>query len=113
MTGVTGIANVIARAEFIGRDANGEEFPIVIEIGQPFSPDDFSTTTGACEIAVLPFLKRFTIYGEGSFQALCLALRHVQRELIHFQEGGGILRYEGGGDGDQIDLADFWLMKRD
>jgi hypothetical protein len=73
---MTDIADVIAREAFVGRDADGEEFPVTIEVGKPF-PSGLSPTEGACEIAVLPFLKKSTIYGEGNFQALCLALRHV------------------------------------
>jgi hypothetical protein len=59
----------------------------------------------SCDVTVEPiWSKSFEIYGEGSFQALCLGLKHAVRMLAAFADHGGLLQYA---DGEQVDLAVF------
>jgi hypothetical protein len=88
--------NIIAKQKLFGQKAGDERFPITIEVGRPFQSEGFSATEWACPVRIKPFLAEATIHGEGSLQALCLALTHVKSYLIDFLEKGGKLSWESG-----------------
>jgi len=90
--------SVIATEMIVGQRAGGERFAITIEIGRPFKWGGISPTEWACQIKVAPFRAKAVIHGEGSLQALCLALRYVHSELAAFIEEGGKIIHEDGND---------------
>ena len=87
---------VIASETIFGQRADGERFGITIEIGRPFKWGGISQTEWACQIKVEPLRAKAVIHGEGSLQALCLALRYVHSELAAFIEKGGKIMHEDG-----------------
>jgi len=86
----------IATETIFGQRSSGERFVINIEIGIPFKWGGTSPTEWACQIKVAPFRSKAVIHGEGSLQALCLALRSVHTELAGFIEDGGKIMHENG-----------------
>ncbi len=89
---------VIATETLFGQRADGERFAIMIEIGLPFKWGGTSPTEWACQIKVAPLRAKAVIHGEGSLQALCLALRSVHSELAAFAKDGGKIMHEDGND---------------
>ena len=85
----------IAREAIFGLRKDGERFIVSIEIGKPFKWGGTCATEWACAVKVEPFHSH-TVHGEGSFQALCLALWWVRAELDRFKEEGGVLLWESG-----------------
>lgn len=89
----------IATETIFGQPADGEPFTITIHIGRPFKwGDDSTSSEWACHVEVMPLRHKRAIHGEGSLQALCLALRMVHTELTIFIENGGRLINEDGGE---------------
>ncbi len=83
---------IIASESLLGQRPGEDRFVIKIEIGQPYKWEGTSQTEWAADITVLPLFSRpRAIHGEGSLQALCLALRMVHAELSNFQESVGKL----------------------
>ena len=83
---------------------DGERFIVSIEIGKPFKWGGTSPTEWACAVKVEPFHST-TTHGEGSFQALCLALQWVRSQLNYFKEEGGLLMWE---NGEEWDIEVYW-----
>lgn len=97
---------VIASETLFGQKADGEKFPITIEIGEPFKWDDAPSTEWACWLKVEPFLdKPQDIHGRGSLQAVCLALQTARSYLNQINEDGGRLTDE---DGAEFPLNSYW-----
>jgi hypothetical protein len=103
---VSELSDIIASEKLFGQRTGEERFSITIEIGRPYKWGGDSSTEWACPVSVAPF---DTIvkgsHGEGSFQALCLALRTVQLQLVHFREQGGKITLESG---DEFPLDAYW-----
>ena len=87
---------VIAAETVFGQRAGGERFVITIEIGQPFKWGGSSPTEWGCQINMPPLRSKSVTHGEGSLQALCLALRRAHSELSAFMQDGGRLTLENG-----------------
>lgn|GEM_PF-5689375 len=48
-------------------------------------------------MSIAPFIsKRHDVHGDGSLQALCLAISAIYQQLKYFIEDGGELLYEAG-----------------
>ena len=100
------VGEIIANQKLFGQRAGEEPFAITIEIGRPYKWGGTSPTEWACPLKVDPFDNLSNdAHGEGSFQALCLALYLVQLQLVHFKEAGGILLHE---DGQEFALDIYW-----
>jgi hypothetical protein len=100
------LSDIIASEKLFGQHPGEERFPITIEIGRPYKWGGTSPTEWACPVKIRPFDNlSIDSHGEGSFQALCLALYRVQLQLVHFKEEGGILLYE---DGQEFSLNVYW-----
>jgi hypothetical protein len=87
--------SVIARESLFGQRPGEERFAISVEIGRPYKYGAESPTAWVCPVTVEPFFSH-ALYGEGSLQALCLAVGSVIRELEEFVANGGKLTYEDG-----------------
>jgi hypothetical protein len=98
---------VVARETLFGKRVGEDRFPITIEIGRPFKWGGTSPTEWACALKVEPFHSHAT-HGEGSLQALCLALQLVRSELNNFTEQGGSLVWE---DGQKWELESYWPLE--
>lgn len=71
-------------------------FPVRISICQPI-PSKRMAPAWSCSVTVDPlWAKPFEIYGEGSFQALCLGMKHAVQMLATFIEQGGTLEFKEG-----------------
>lgn len=89
----------IATLELLGQLGTAPAFPVRVAVGAPIL--DELPSTFACNVEVQPLhTKPFTIYGEGSLQALSLASKHAIQMLATFIEQGGSLTYP---DGDAFD----------
>ena len=104
---VRGLGDIIAREIIFGKKPDGSPVTIAVEIGRPFPWGDVSPTEWACAVRVGPHYTS-DIHGEGSLQALCLALQMVRSELNHFEEEGGILTYESG---ERFSLTTHWPVQ--
>lgn len=84
----------------LGTRPGEQPFRITVQIGMPYrwgtDPEEW-----ACPVAVSPLFRNLQdAHGNDSFQALCLAVALAQDLLNGFREQGGILSYEGDGEGD-------------
>jgi hypothetical protein len=96
----------IASEKLFGQRAGEDRIAITIEIGRPYKWGGTSPTEWACAVKIDPFFsKRHGVHGEGSLQALCLALHLVHMELENFQEQGGIISFDGG---SEFSLDSYW-----
>jgi hypothetical protein len=103
---------VIAEYELVGRHSGGEAFPVSVRLCKPVPSAEMSPAW-ACSVTVDPlWSKPFLIYGEGSFQALCLAAKHAVQMLDTFVAQGGVLQYA---DGElfEPELFGFKLLPRE
>jgi hypothetical protein len=109
-----GLGDVIAREVISGIKADGSAIAITVEIGRPFPWGDTTTTTWACTLRVDPLLDREVygeareVYGEGSLQALCLAVWVMRGALDQFQNEGGKLVWDDGAS-----LSSYWPRSPD
>ena len=88
------MANV-ATLELTGRQAGKPDIAISVEIGVPYR---VAGTEWACSVSVRPLHERLhDQYGEGSFQALLLAMRLALDLLKNYTEKDGALLDEDGG----------------
>lgn len=81
----------IATEKVFGQRPGEERFEIVIEIGKPYrvagAPNEW-----ACAVALIGLDGRLPdVHGEGSLQALSLAIGLAYRLLQFFEEDGGVL----------------------
>ncbi len=89
---------VIAAETIFGQSADGERFPIEIEIRAPFKWGAACPTEWACQIKVTPWRAKAFVHGDGSLQPLTLALRSIESDLATFVQDGGKLMLESGED---------------
>ncbi len=95
---------VIAEYKIVGHQSDGVRFPVRVVMYQP-EPSADASPAWQCKVTVEPlWTKPFVIYGEGSFQALCLAAKHAVQMLHTFAEQGGVLEYP---DGDSFEAESF------
>lgn len=97
------MSDVIAKYELLGRRSSGEAFPVRVLLGRP-APSVKMSPAWQCSVTVEPLWSEFTIYGEGSFQTLCLAAKHAVQMLDTFMSQGGVLEYA---DGELFDAEVF------
>jgi hypothetical protein len=100
------IDEIIARELLFGARPGEAKFPVTIEVGRPFW-SGHTASEWACAVKVEPFHSH-KVYGEGSLQALSLALQLIRSELSHFREEGGSLLWE---DGQEWSLEAFWPLE--
>jgi hypothetical protein len=99
----TPISDPIASATFIWVRANGTKSPIEALVARPYL---VSGTEWACPCAIEGFDGAYPdIRGEGSLQALCLALGLIRKRLGHLLEDGQQLVDPDGDPVDQDRLA--------
>jgi len=105
------MAEVVAEYELVGCRSSGEAFPVRVLLGRP-APSVKTSPAWQCSVTVEPLWSEFTIYGEGSFQALCLAAKHAVQMLETFMVQGGVLKYA---DGELFDaeVFGFQLLPRE
>ena len=97
------MSQAVATLELYGQKVGTPRFPISVAVFAPMlaePPNSFASS-----VQVLPFdAEARDIYGEGSMQALCLALRFAIESLARFVEQGGRLSYP---EGDPFDLEPY------
>lgn len=85
----------IAVLELSATRSNGEAFPLFVAVGAPQLQE--TPSTYSCEVEISLFESPLRpVVGEGSLQAICLALRLVLYLLASFVELGGKLAYPHG-----------------
>jgi hypothetical protein len=100
------LGETIASEELFGQRAGEERFPITIEIARPYKWGGTSPTEWACPVRVDPFFsRRDGCHGEGSLQALCLALQAVHMELLNFKQSGATITLASG---EEFPLEAYW-----
>ena len=99
------MSNLIAQYEILGRQGPGSpRFQVRVSIHKPVQSVE-TPTAWACTVSVDPlWSKPFEIFGEGSFQALCLGAKHAVQMLATFVQQGGVLEHA---DGESVELANF------
>lgn len=86
----------IASYELLACEEGREPFPVRVLLYKPTQSKRMAPAW-SCEVTVDPlWSKPFEIYGEGSFQALCLAAKHAVQMLATFTEQGGVLKHTEG-----------------
>ena len=100
------MTELIAEYQLIGKRVGEPTFAIRLAICKPEQSESMAPAWG-CLVTVSPLnSKPLTIYGDGSFQALCLGIRHAMQMLQGFVEQGGSLEYE---NGESFDASVFGL----
>lgn len=80
----TAITDPIAIQEFIWVHKDGYEVPVIARIGKPYKIDEYSW---ACPAELLGVDSQYPdLQGEGSMQALCLAIQLIKTRLGHMLE---------------------------
>lgn len=98
------MSDVIANFELIARQEGQASFPMRIEICRP-EPSSKMAPAWQCSVSVTPLWNRpFLIYGEGSFQTLCLGAKHALQMLDTFMAQGGTLMHS---DGSEFETESF------
>ena len=99
------MSELIAQYEAFGREErDGPSFPVRVYLHKPVQSVD-TPTAWSCTVSVDPMWpRRFEIFGEGSFQALCLGAKHAVQMLAAFVEQGGVLEHP---DGESVELTNF------
>jgi hypothetical protein len=88
--------DAIATYELVGRSGDTPPFPVRIVVEKP-EPSIKMRPAWGCAVDVHPLTHMpVVIYGEESFQALCLAVRFAVQTLDTFLEQGGVLEYSNG-----------------
>lgn len=84
---------VVAEEQFLFVGADGSEKTVTARLGAPYHDTERESASGtvwACPCEVRGFELRYPdIRGEGSWQALCLAITFVRARLDDFCEKGG------------------------
>jgi len=89
--------------QLMGR-SEGKEFAVAVSISAP-APSERMAPAWSCLVTVAPmWAKPFEIYGDDSFQALCLGARQAIQMLAAFLQQGGTLLHP---DGTGFDLQVF------
>lgn len=90
------MTEVIAEYDLVGQKAKGLEFPVRVILCKPTLSEKMAPAW-SCLVTVSPLLNKPTeIYGDNSFQALCLAACFAVQELDTFLAQGGLLKYQDG-----------------
>ena len=89
-------SDIIASYELLARKDDESSFSVRVFLCKPIQSDSMAPAW-CCEVTVDPLWSRpFEIFGEGSFQALCLGAKHAVQMLATFIEQGGTLEYPEG-----------------
>ena len=103
--------DIIATYELLARKGAEPPFPVQVLLCKPIQSERMAPAW-CCEVTVEPlWSKPFAIYGEGSFQALCLGAKHAVQMLATFIEQGGSLEYPEGESFDP-EVFGFELLPR-
>ncbi len=87
---------MIASQVIFGQRPSEEKFQISVTIGMPYETGK-SPNEWACPVSISPLHNEIRdVHGDGSLQALCLAVSCVYTMLEYFVEDGGKLLYETG-----------------
>ena len=100
-------ARKIAKALLVGERQNGDRFEIFLEIGLPhlYNQVDDEGDEWMCSVSMSPLVpKSHDVHGDGSFQALCLAISLAYQFLSRFMEDGGKLFFPTGEEVDSRTL---------
>ena len=88
--------DIIASYELLARKDGEPAFSVRVSMCKPIQSESIAPAW-CCEVTVDPLWSRpFEIYGEGSFQALCLGAKHAVQMLATFIDQGGTLEYPEG-----------------
>jgi hypothetical protein len=91
---------IVAIYELVASKGAELPFPVRVLLYKPVQSERMAPAW-SCKVTVEPlWAKPFEIYGEGSFQALCLGAKHAVQMLAAFIEQGGVLEY---GEGEAFD----------
>ncbi len=85
---------IIAEAHHAYKSADGDVRPIRIYLRAPYDLNEGGTWGCYCHIEGL-LEKEFRSLGEGSMQAMCLAIYYLKLELRYFEAQGGAYYYAG------------------
>jgi len=101
----------IAEYSLMGQEPEGPWFPVRVVLEKP-EPSEEMSPAWSCAVTISPILsKAIAIYGEGSFQTLCLAARFAVQTLDTFLADGGSLKYANG-ELFEPDVFGFSLLPR-
>jgi hypothetical protein len=88
--------DIIASYELIAHKGSESPYPVRVLLRKPIQSKRMAPAW-SCEVTVEPLWSNpFEIYGEGSFQALCLGAKHALQMLATFIEQGGVLENREG-----------------
>jgi hypothetical protein len=105
------MSEAIAKYALVGQEPEGPSFPVLVVLEKP-EPSEEMSPAWSCAVTVSPMLSKATaIYGEGSFQTLCLAARFAVQTLDTFLADSGSLKYENG-ESFEPDVFGFSLLPR-
>ncbi|HMD67544.1 MAG TPA: hypothetical protein VKF42_01610 [Chitinivibrionales bacterium] len=99
--------NPVTSLHLLAEQKSGVKTPVDIKIGHPYeieTPDGKKHSACSIDIEGL-FASLPDIQGEDSFQALSLAIRFVEQQLLYFMRKGGLLYYE---DGSPFDIKPYF-----
>ena len=85
---------IIAEAHHAYKSADGDVRSIRIYLRAPYDLNEGGTWGCYCHIEGL-LEKERRVYGEGSIQALCLALHYLRVNLRYYEAQGGTFYYAG------------------
>ena len=87
------LTGIVASLPLIARSPGREDFAVTVEIGTPYQ---VGGTEWACPVSLWPLYDTLSDqHGEGSFQAMFLAISLALVLLKDFQDKGGTLLYPG------------------
>lgn len=88
----------IASLQLICERTSGDKFPVIIEIGKPYSiKNKKGSLCAACPVTMIGLYEKIPdIIGEDTLQALTLAIRLVEQNLLCFKKNGGKIFYNDG-----------------
>lgn len=89
-------SEAIAEHALLAQRPGEAELPVQVVICKP-TPSVAMSPAWECSVSLAPLWEMpFVIYGDDSFQALCLASRHAVQMLDTFAEQGGLLKHPDG-----------------
>jgi hypothetical protein len=105
------MSDVVAEYELVGSEVGGSRFAVHAVLCRPMQIEATSSQW-FCNVSASPFLsKPIGIYGDSSFQTLCLAARFVVQTLDTFMSQGGRLEHADG-DSFDVDVFGFDMLPR-
>jgi hypothetical protein len=79
------VSDPIAITQLVLRDQEGRQRPVAISVSTPIMYENEAT----CDVSLAGlYSEPFTIYGQDTFRALCLAIGFVRKMLVIEEEKG-------------------------